>query len=83
MLLVTPFGIGQREQDGAFLARSPPRQAAVHSRLGALIGQVLTPATQIRGSRLAFGVHAAIIAEQTQNRTNPMESCDFAFPSSR
>jgi hypothetical protein len=60
MLLVAPFGVSQREQYVAFLAGPALGQMPVHTRFGAFIGQVLTPATQIRPPR-AFGVHVAII----------------------
>jgi len=66
MLLVTPFRVCQREQDVAFPARPLLRQMPIHTRFGTFIGQVLAPATQICGSRPAFGVHAAIIAHPGQ-----------------
>ena len=63
MLLVSSFGVGHSQQDVAFLAGPPLCEAAVHRRLGAFIGEMLSPATQIGRSRLAFGIHLAIIAQ--------------------
>ena len=80
MLLVASLGVGQREQDVAFLARPPLRETAIYLGLGAFVGQMLAPATQISGSRLAFDVHAGIIARTDVKGTDtPSVRCPFVI----
>jgi hypothetical protein len=68
VLLVASFGVCQREQDVTFLAGLALGQMPVHTRFGAFIGQVLTPATQIGSSRLALTIHVAIIPRNSSTR---------------
>ena len=51
MLFVSALGGGQRQQNVALFPGAPLREIAVHSRLGAFVGQMPAPAAQIRRTR--------------------------------
>jgi hypothetical protein len=44
VLFVAALGGGQGQQDVSLFPAAPPRQIAVHIRLGPLVGQMLAPA---------------------------------------
>ena len=54
VLFVAALGGGQGQQDVSLFPGASPRQIAVHGRLGPFIGQMLTPAAQIRRTRVAI-----------------------------
>src|SRR5690606_11701354 len=47
VLLVTALGLGEREEDLTFLPLAAAGEVAVHRGLGALVGQVATPAPDL------------------------------------
>ena len=57
VLLVAAFGILKLAEHGPLLARTTLGKVAVGARLHAFLGQVLTPALDLRARRLMLGGH--------------------------
>src|SRR5690606_37851952 len=58
--LVTPLRIGEGEEDLTLLTRTPRCEVAVHLGLGALVDEVLRPATSVAGARRRGHAHAGL-----------------------